>query len=259
MESRWVSCTYTISSAPASFRILDPMTRQATQPEGIKSIGDQIVSRTTGDSFSPIRPGRRYSRFVTLMRITLPLTAGAIIALVIAWPQISHKPKSHRLGFSKVTIQDAGGQQIINPRYSSTDSKQQPFNLTADRASRQKENPNMVDLISPKADLTSQSGSWMALSAKFGLFDRNSEILHLRESVSLFHDSGYELRTTIAKINLAVGTAEGNVPISGHGPGGKVQAEGFRILGHGKILIFTGKSKMVFYSRPKQQKQFKVK
>lgn len=231
------------------------MTPQVTQPEGTKLVGDPFSGGTTDDSVTTFRSGLRYSRFVTLMRIALPLTAGAIIALVIAWPQLSHKPKSYPLGISKVITQDAGGQQIINPRFSSTDSKQQPFNLTADRATRQKENPNIVDLILPKADLTSQSGSWMALSAKFGLFNRNSEVLKLRDSVNLFHDSGYELRTTIAKIDLAEGTAEGAVPISGHGPDGTVQAEGFRILGHGKTMIFTGKSKIVFYSKSKQGKR----
>ena len=156
-------------------------------------------------------------------------------------------------------MKDFGGQQIIKPRFSSTDSKQQPFKLTADRAFRQKGNPNLVDLISPKGDLTSKTGSWIALSAKFGVYDKNLEILNLKDSVNLFHDSGYDLRTNIAKINLGAGTAEGNVPISGHGPGGKVQAEGFRILKHGRTIVFTGKSRMVFYSRPKQQKRRKAK
>jgi lipopolysaccharide export system protein LptC len=229
------------------------MNPEPTQPKGIKSIGDQYLGRTTGVSVSTIRSGRRYSRFVSLMRIALPLTAGAIVAIVIAWPQLIHKPKSYRLGVSKTSSQDAGEQQIIKPRFSSTDSKKQPFNLTADSASRQKKNPSMVNLISPKGDLTSETGSWMALSAKYGLFDRDLEILNLRDSVSLFHDSGYELRTNIAKINLAAGAAEGNAPISGHGPGGKVQAEGFRIHGHGKTMVFTGKSSVVFYPRPKQK------
>ena len=235
------------------------MTPQETQPEGTKLINDQFVGRATGDSVNTIRSGRRYSRFVALMRITLPLTAGAIIALVVAWPQLSDKPKSYRLGFSNVNMKDSGGQQIIKPRFSSTDSKQQPFNLTADRAFRQKGNPNLVDLISPKGDLTSKTGSWMALSAKFGVYNRNLEVLNLKDSVNLFHDSGYDLRTNIARINLAAGTAEGNVPISGHGPGGKVQAEGFRILKNGRTMVFTGKSRMVFYSRPKQQKRLKAK
>ncbi|MBO37973.1 MAG: LPS export ABC transporter periplasmic protein LptC [Rhodospirillaceae bacterium] len=216
-------------------------------------MSEQFLSRTNGDRASTIRSRRRYSRFVTLMRITLPLTAGAIIALVIAWPQLSHKPKSYRLGVSKITNQHAGEQQIINPRFSSTDSKQQPFNLTSDRAYRQKGNSNLINLISPKGDLTSKSGSWIALSAKFGLYDRNGEVLNLRDSVRLFHDSGYELRTTIAKIDLTEGTVMGDKPISGHGPGGKVQAEGFRIHEHGRIMVFTGKSRMVFYSKQKRR------
>jgi lipopolysaccharide export system protein LptC len=77
-------------------------------------------------------------------------------------------------------------------------------------------------------------------------------MLDLKGAISLFHDSGYELKTTIAQINLAAGTAKGDVPISGHGPGGTVKGSGFRILERGKTMIFTGKSKMVLYPTSKQ-------
>ena len=53
------------------------------------------------------RSGRSYSRFVALMRIALPATAGAIVILVIIWPQIGEKSKNFQLDFSSVKIEDA--------------------------------------------------------------------------------------------------------------------------------------------------------
>ncbi len=63
----------------------------------------------------------------------------------------------------------------------------------------------------------------------------------------LFHDSGYELNTNVANLNLSKGTAEGNVPIIGHGPNGTIRGSGFKIIGRGKKIIFMGKSKIVLY------------
>ena len=227
------------------------MNTSVTQPHDAKSNDTRIVgSSPASGSFDG--SSSNYSRFVVFMKIGLPLMAAAIVTLVIAWPQLMEKPKGFRLGISKVTIHDTGGQQIVNPRFSSTDSNQRPFNLTADNAFQQKDDQNLVDLAFPKADLTAQSGTWMALSAETGKFNRQSEVLDLKGAVSLFHDSGYELKTTVAQINLAAGTATGDVPISGHGPGGTVKGSGFRVLERGKTMIFTGKSRMVLYPTSKQ-------
>ena len=227
------------------------MNTPATKPHDAKSDGARVASSlSTGGSGDG--SGSSYSRFVVLMRIALPVSAAAIVALVIAWPQLTQKPKGSRLGVSKIATHDTDGQQIVNPRFSSTDSNQRPFNLTADAAVQKKDDANLVDLAFPKADLTAKSGTWMAISAETGMFNRRSEVLTLKGTISLFHDSGYELKTAIAQIDMAAGTAKGDVPISGHGPGGTVKGSGFRILERGKTMVFTGKSKMVLYSTSKQ-------
>ena len=109
----------------------------------------------------------------------------------------------------------------------------------------------MVELTLPKADLTSNTGTWIALSAKSGLYDREAETLKLMGDVNLFHDSGYELSTTVANLNLAQGTAEGDLPITGHGPSGTIKGTGFKIIGQGKKMIITGKSKLIIYPTSK--------
>lgn len=199
--------------------------------------------------------GGYYSRFVTLMRIALPVLAASIIALVVAWPQINQELKGFQLGISKITVNDTAEQQILNPHFTGTDSSQRPFNLTAQNAFQQKENHNLIDLSFPKADLTTQAGTWMSLSAKTGTFNRQSEILDLKGDIKLFHDSGYELSTTTAQFNLTAGTAMGFVPIIGYGPSGKFHGKGFRIIKRGKTIFLMGKSKIILYPTSKQRKQ----
>ena len=194
-----------------------------------------------------IRAGGAYSRFVSSMRIALPLIAVAVAVIVIAWPQFGEKPKRFSLGVSKVTVNDGGGQQIVNPRFTGTDSDQRPYTVTADAASQGQASPMMIDLSFPRADLTMSSGAWLAISADSGLFDRKRQKLALKGSVNHFHDTGYELRTASADVDLAGGVATGVDPVSGQGPFGSLNSTGFQIFDRGKRVIFTGKSKLVLF------------
>lgn len=204
-----------------------------------------------------IRAGGAYSRFANSMRIALPLIAVAIAVIVIVWPQFGEEPKRFSLGVSKVTVNDGGGQQIVNPRFTGTDSEQRPYTVTADAASQVQNNPSMVDLSFPRSDITLASGTWLAVSADSGLFDRKAQFLTLKGSVNLFHDAGYELRTASADVDLGAGIATGVDPVTGQGPFGLLNSTGFQILDRGKRVIFTGKSKLILYpssdkpSRPK--------
>jgi lipopolysaccharide export system protein LptC len=215
----------------------------------------RVAALDGGAAPATARAGASYSRFVTAMRIVLPLVAIAIVVLVIVWPQLGEKPKKFSLNVSKVTVQDSGGQQMINAHFTGTDSAGLPFTVTADKASQQKQLPNLIDMAFPKADMTMKSGAWVALSAKKGVYDRKTEKLDLTEDVTVFHDSGYEFRTSAAIVDLTTSSAEGSAPVTGQGPGGNLSATGFRILERGKTLLFTGKSRMALFPSASTKKQ----
>ncbi len=155
---------------------------------------------------------------------------------------------------SNIATTETGAQQIINARFTGTDAENRPYSVTADTASQVKNAPDMVVLAFPKADITLQSGGWLALSAETGTFNRKKQVLSLQGRVSLFHDMGYELRTSAADIFMKQGTASGNKPVSGQGPIGTVQSAGFRILDGGKRVLFTGKSRLILFPAAKGPK-----
>ena len=99
----------------------------------------------------------------------------------------------------------------------------------------------------PKADITLGDGSWVALTAKDGLYRREDRVLRLRGGVSLFHDSGTEFITETALVDLAGHAAEGDERVRGHGPFGLLESEGFRILERGDRIVFTGKSTLTLF------------
>lgn len=188
-----------------------------------------------------------YSRFVWLAKYLLPLVAGTVILLVVVWPELKSDPEKFSLGLSDVKVETAGGQRVINARFTGVDSENRPFSITAESVVQAVSSDDGVQLTQPKADVTLAGDSWVAIAAPKGLFRRDKEILDLTGGVDVFHDDGYEFRTAEARLDFSKSSATGTTPIRGQGPFGTIEAEGFRILGTGDSIYFIGKSRLVLY------------
>jgi lipopolysaccharide export system protein LptC len=196
---------------------------------------------------APRRHAPWYSRFVTLMKITLPAVALALVTLIWAWPHLQGKDLRFRIGFSGLAATPGEDPSMVNPRYLGTDKNQQPFSVSADIARTQADKNTHVELEMPKGDIMLKDGTWLVLTAASGVYERTAKTLDLTGAVTLFHDTGYEIRTQSARVDLEQGTAEGQEPVHGQGPFGDLQSEGFRMIGKGETIFLTGKSKVVFY------------
>jgi lipopolysaccharide export system protein LptC len=104
-----------------------------------------------------------------------------------------------------------------------------------------------MQLETPEADITLNGGAWVALTADSGLYDRDGGSLELTGAVNMFHDGGYQFRTTEAIIDLDAGTASGSKPVEAQGPFGQLSAEGFKVIDEGRTVLFEGKAKMRVY------------
>lgn len=187
----------------------------------------------------------RYSLFVGLMKVVLPAMAAALILLVVAWPQFTGEDQKFRLGVANLSLDQLENLSMLNARFDGIDEKDQPYTITADIATQSRRAENLIDLELPKADITLKEGTWLALTARAGEYDKEARLLDLEGAVSLFHDEGFELQTSAARINLGAGIAEGNKPVQGFGAAGSIESEGFRVLDRGRRIIFTGRSQLV--------------
>jgi lipopolysaccharide export system protein LptC len=193
------------------------------------------------------RSSDAYSHFVGAMKVVLPLLAAGLVALVLAWPHLKAKDLRFRIGFSALQAKVTEEPSMLNPRYQGVDKDKQPFTITADLAHNVVPSSAKVELEMPKADITLKDGSWLVLSAETGVYGRESQTLELFGRVNLYHDSGYEVRTEKAKIELDRGAAHGNALVHGEGPFGNIDAEGFRIIDKGRTIFFLGKSRLVLH------------
>ncbi len=184
------------------------------------------------------------------MKVLLPAVAVALLLLALAWPQLTPEEDDFKLDIAAVGPQGGDKPQVLNPRLLGVDEQTRPFQITAEMGSRldDKEGLEVYQLDQPSADIILEDGSWVALNALDGVFERVGQMLYLSGGVNLFHDSGYEFATESAQVNLTDRSAEGDEPVHGQGPFGVIDAEGFRVLERGDVIIFTGRAEMTIES-----------
>ncbi|MCB1532724.1 MAG: LPS export ABC transporter periplasmic protein LptC [Alphaproteobacteria bacterium] len=189
----------------------------------------------------------KYSLFISRMRLVLPLIAAMIIAAVFAWGQMSDD--------NIIPVESAnapkiiGKNELLNPRFESVDSKNQPYTVTANRAVRGENNDDLVILESPLADMLLTSGNWVAVQAQNGAYRQDNKRLILKGDVEIFHDEGYQMQMAELNLDLNTSQAWSDVDVYGQGPAGTLNAKGLKadnVKGH---LVFTGPAKLILRNR----------
>jgi lipopolysaccharide export system protein LptC len=196
------------------------------------------------------RPGTAYSRFVTAMKLLLPAVAIGLVMLVAVWPRLQFSLEQMRPSRPRLDLSEARDLRMVNAHYSGVDKRHRPYVLTADVARQTAQQNDLISLEGPKADLTMINGAWLALSGDTGVYLSQGQLLDLFGNVKLFHDRGYELSTETAHVDLAAGAAEGHDAVQGQGVFGDVVSEGFHLIDHGQVIVFTGKAKLHLTPRP---------
>ncbi len=194
-----------------------------------------------------ITVSERYSRFVGLMKLMLPLGATALVIIVVAWPYLGGREDAIPLSFASIGLGLDDKVFMTNARYIGSDDKDQPYTLTAELMIEEEGAVDAIRLTKPQADIMLNNGSWLALTADSGVLIRENEQLTLEGKVNFFSDAGYEFRTKRAEINLVSKRAYGEEPIEGQGPFGMLNADGFRLENQGKTMFFEGHVRVTFY------------
>lgn len=190
----------------------------------------------------------RYSRFVGIMKLVLPLSAAALVGLVIAWPDADPGQSALGLTFARVDVGEQSEVGMARVRFVGTDKHNRPFVITAGRVvPRSGDNQHLV-LHELQADMTLDNGRWLTLIARDGIYHRELETLQLEGAVDIYSDEGLELHTNSAFVDFASGIMRGESPIRGQGPVGMLDAQAFELFDNGQRIVFSGGVKLTLRS-----------
>jgi lipopolysaccharide export system protein LptC len=201
-------------------------------------------------------PGRRrtgasprYSRFVGMMKLLLPLLALGLVVAVVIWPNELREATGFHLAYVSTNTGGAAELTMLRPRYLGTDARNRPFVVTADRATQDPKDQRLVTLVRLQADMAMADGRWFTIMADSGIYHQQRKHLRLMGAINLFSDQGYEFNATMVDIDLNSGRAVSDQPVNGQGPFGTLRADRLEVENFGQRLLFKGNVRMRIVAR----------
>jgi lipopolysaccharide export system protein LptC len=188
---------------------------------------------------------RRHTRRVAVLKRVLPAIGVSLLLLIAAWPRLEPLWERMRVGFPAIDLRDAQELRMINPRYSGIDREGRPFVVTAASARQIPDRQDLVSLQAPVAQLKLRSGALVHTTSISAVYQSQTSLIDMFGDVTVTHQDGTRFVTQTARVNAAQNAAEGNDPVSGHGPAGEIKAQGFRVIDKGETIIFTGHADML--------------
>jgi lipopolysaccharide export system protein LptC len=191
---------------------------------------------------------RRHTIMVTTMRLALPVLAAVLLASLALWSKLGLDSTHFMLALATVGPQHIDSMSMSNPHYEGIDEKKRPFSITAKSATQLDKAGNLIDLVSPEADITLESGAWLTVNSEKGRYQRAKQFLDLTGVVNMFHDQGFEMHTRDVQVDLTTNQAVGHKPVAGQGPAGDLTGQGIIVSDGGNRVFLLGRSHVVLYA-----------
>jgi lipopolysaccharide export system protein LptC len=186
-----------------------------------------------------IRPRARkfdakQSRRIGRLRLLLPLGTALVLGLLVLWPYI--QPSKVKT----MVVENVPDLVIRNLNFTGLDSKNEPYSLSATRATRPAGLKNIYDFEKAEGEITLLDGTWISGKAQYGRYDPGAHRLWLGGDVQMFQDKGYQFTTDEADVDLSDDNAWGSRPVLFQGDFGEIRGTGFRLIDGGKEIVVLG-------------------
>lgn len=191
-----------------------------------------------------VKASPRYSRFVGMMKLLLPLLALGLVIAVVIWPNEFRQTAGFHLSYTAAEDGSEGKLGMLQPRYLGTDARNRPFVVTAERATQDPKDQRLITLDGLQADMSTTNGQWFTVLATSGLYHQQHQHLLLQGEINFFSDQGYEFNARVLEINLNNGHAASDQPVQGQGPFGNLRADRLVVEDFGRRMFFKGNVRM---------------
>jgi lipopolysaccharide export system protein LptC len=198
------------------------------------------------------RISRRYSVVVQGLRYLLPVTALAIVTIVVSWPKMDEAIKP--IPKQNIIPQNTGRNELINPHFESTTQDKQPYVITAASAVQSMGDTSVILLEQPVAAVTMKNGAKVTAKASSGVYRQDVRILALEGKVVMNHNSGYTLYSDRLNISVDDQVSWTDTAVHGDGPAGTLDARAMNANNKTGMIILTGPAKLVLTQSDRKTK-----
>ena len=181
----------------------------------------------------------RHSRIVGLLKIALPLLAFGLILSLAIYSMVFKPTNGVAISYSSRGDEETTI-AMQNPRFVGDDAKHEPFEVGAQKARQNPDEPSLVEMTGVRARMEMQSKLGLNLVAARGVLDTANRILVLNGPLVVTSSDGYKITTTEARVDIQARQLTGQKPIVATGPWGSLTAAAFQADQKQRTVDFTG-------------------
>jgi lipopolysaccharide export system protein LptC len=188
-----------------------------------------------------------YTKLIRTLRIILPLIAVGMTVVVLTW----EKAGQHIAPMAKEDVAPQAPNiqnELLKPVFNSIDEQGRPFSVTAQTATQDRINPDILNLEKPTAEVTMSETVKINVESSRGIYQQKAQKLNLDGAVHLIHSDGYTLSSEELRVDLLTQKAFSGLDVHVEGPAGTIDSTGLEGDTETGILIFTGPAKVILNS-----------
>ena len=121
------------------------------------------------------------------------------------------------------------------------DKKQQPFKISAQKATRFTDSENIFNLEKPNGEIETNSEKFY-INGNKGVFNNADQTLLINGNVEFTNRDSMKFETSVAKFDFRKQILIGNESVIGRKSDSIIKSEGFKIINKENKVIFFGKS-----------------
>ena len=185
-----------------------------------------------------------YSKFIkTVKFIFLVISILMLVLIIINNRQNQIKVVGEKFSYNE-KIDGAINQVLVKPIFMGLNKKEQPFKVTASKATRFKEESNTFYLENPVGEILIDNDKYF-LSGNSGIYDKNIQELKINGDVKFNNNLDLKFSTTEVLFDFKDQILFGEKAVSGYRNNSKIDSQGIKILNKENKIIFTGKTKLL--------------
>ena len=185
-----------------------------------------------------------YSKFIkTIKFVFLGISILMLLLIVINNRQSQIKIVGDKFSYSE-KVDGSINQVLVKPIFMGLNKKEQPFKVTASKATRFKEETDTFYLENPIGEILIDNDKYY-LSGNNGVYDKNIQELKINGDVKFNNNLDLKFSTTEVFFDFKKQVLFGEKAVSGYRNNTKIDSQGIKILNKENKIIFTGKTKLL--------------
>ena len=215
----------------------------AVQSASVPAQKQPMAARVSASDQKKFQLASRYSRRVRGLKLGLPIVGALLIGIFVAVAMTAHHLETP---FGIATIDLTDGQVVMDsPKLNGFTSSDSKYEIVADRALQDLNDPKKVVLEKIGAILTLADGNVVSVKANNGKFDIEGENLKLNAGVNVHMSSGYDARLENAVIDIKTGIMKSDSPVFIKAEIGEIRADSMIVRDNGKFIFFENRVRMI--------------